>query len=444
MLLFLAGVALRSFISFNNFYLLAAFGIAAIFCFGWLNRRAAIIGLSLVFAFLFGVFWFGMFELKEFKLERFVSARARLEGRIIGEPSFSGSSQKLIFTPDAAPREKILIFAKRYPEFEYGDKVVISGDLENPQNNGRFNYRNYLLKDGIYFTASYPEIELLDKNHGGVLHNLISFKRRFERNINDSLSLPHSAFVNGILLGDRSEFPADLKQMFISSGVSHLVALSGYNVSVIVLFISFIFGYLFFSRKTLAFWATVALVFLFVLTTGASASLVRAAVMGTSVLVARYFGRGTQAGRLLIFAAFVMVLINPKILVYDVGFQLSFLAMLGLIYISPLLVRKLKRIPEFWKFKGSFIETLSAQAAVLPLLIFSFGQFSIVSPLTNTLILPFVPYTMLFGFVVGVAGFLSGALSQIFAFPLWTITSCQLWIINFFANFSFSSLYFNI
>ena len=442
MLLFLAGIALRSFVSLNNFYLLAAFGIAAIFCFGWLNRRATLVSLSLIFAFSFGIFWFGFFELKELALSPLIGQEARLDGQVFGEPAFVEDLQRLIFIPGKSPKEKISVAVKRYPEFEHGDKITVSGKLEKPENTGSFNYQNYLLKDGIYFTVSYPKIELLGKDKNNILHWLIALKKRFEQNIGQALPMPHSAFANGILLGDKSGFSGDLKQAFIAAGVSHLVALSGYNISIIAIFISFIFGYLFLSRKKLAFWATLLLVALFVLMVGASASVVRAAVMGMAVLVARYFGRGHQAGRLLILAAFIMVLINPKVLVFDISFQLSFLAMLGLIYVSPWLEQKLKRIPEFWKFKESFIATVAAQIAVLPLLLYSFHQFSIVAPLTNTLIMPFVPYAMFFGFVVGSLGFIDNLSAQIAGAPLWLISSYQLGVIQYFANFGFSSVQF--
>lgn len=442
MLLFLAGTAPRSFISLNNFYLLAAFGMAAIFCFGWLNRRAAFISLSLVFAFLFGVFWFGFFELKELALSPIVGQEARLDGQVFGEPVFVEDLQRLVFIPEKSPKEKISVVVKRYPEFEHGDKITVSGKLVKPENTGSFNYQNYLLKDGIYFSVSYPKIELLGKDKNNILHWLIALKKGFERNIGQALPMPHSAFANGILLGDKSGFSGDLKQAFISAGVSHLVALSGYNISIIAIFISFIFGYLFLSRKKLAFWATLLLVALFVLMVGASASIVRAAVMGMAVLVARYFGRGHQAGRLLIFAAFIMVLINPKVLIFDISFQLSFLAMLGLIYISPWLEQKLKRIPEFWKFKESFISTIAAQVAVLPLLFYSFHQISIVAPLTNTLIMPFVPYAMFFGFIAGSLGFIDNLSAQIAGAPLWLISSYQLGVIQYFARLGFSSIQF--
>ena len=442
MLLFLAGVALRSFVSINNFYLLAAFGIAAIFCFGWLIRRAAFVSLSLTFAFLFGIFLFGFFDLKELTLNPLVGQEVHLNGQVFGEPAFSDNSQRLVFVPEKSPKEKISMVVQRYPEFEHGDKITVSGKLGKPENTGSFNYQNYLLKDGIYFTASYPKIELLGKDKNNILHWLIALKKGFERNIGQALPMPHSAFANGILLGDKSGFSDDLKQAFISAGVSHLVALSGYNISIIAIFISFIFGYLFLSRKKLAFWATLLLVALFVLMVGASASIVRAAVMGMAVLVARYFGRGHQAGRLLILAAFVMVLINPKVLIFDISFQLSFLAMLGLIYVSPRLEQKLKRIPEFWKFKESFISTIAAQVAVLPLLLYSFHQLSIVAPLTNTLIMPFVPYAMFFGFIAGSFGFIDNLLAQIAGAPLWLISSYQLGIIQYFAQLGFSSIQF--
>jgi len=137
-----------------------------------------------------------------------------------------------------------------------------------------------------------------------------------------------------------------------------------------------------------------------------------------------------------------MIIFNPKILVFDIGFQMSFLAVLGLAYIAPFFSKKLERWPDFFKLKESFVSTISAQLAVLPLALLSFNQFSIIAPLANMLILPFIPLAMFFGFIVGAAGFFSAHLAQIFAYPLWLITSYQLYIVEYLAHFSFAAVKF--
>ena len=181
---------------------------------------------------------------------------------------------------------------------------------------------------------------------------------------------------------------------------------------------------------------------MFVLMTGASPSVVRAAIMGGALLIARYFGRESGVLPILVCAAFIMVILNPKILAFDIGFQLSFLAVLGLAYIAPFFSKKLERWPEFFNLKKSFITTVSAQLTVLPLALLSFNQFSIIAPLANMLILPFVPLAMLFGFIVGAIGFVSAHLAQLFAYPLWLVTSYQLYVIEYFAHFSFAAIKF--
>ena len=131
-----------------------------------------------------------------------------------------------------------------------------------------------------------------------------------------------------------------------------------------------------------------------------------------------------------------MIWLNPFALVFDVGFQLSFLAVMGLLYIYPFLDNKFRKVPELWKLKELTLMTVSAQLAVVPLLIYYFHQFSALSLLANILILPFVPFAMLAGFVSGVGGMIFLPLGKIIGFTAWAITTYQIKIIEFFATLS--------
>jgi len=390
---------------------------------------------------LAGVFWYGVSEPTSLKLGDSVGRKVEIEGKVAEYPELKNNTQRLIIASEEAPGERILVTAKRYPEFSFGDTVRVSGALKKPENFEKFNYVQYLAKDDIYFLMPFADATLVREEEGGFLRGLYFFRKRFERNINNAFSFPQSAFVSGIILGSDSDIPKELKEAFISSGVSHITALSGYNITIIGISISLILSYFFASRSATLF-LSLGVVAVFVLITGASPPVTRAAVMGAALLIARYFGRESGVLPVLIFAAFIMIIFNPKILAFDISFQLSFLAVLGLAYIAPFFSKKLERWPEFFKLKESFITTVSAQLAVLPLALLSFSQFSIIAPLANMLILPFVPLAMLFGFLTGAAGFLSAHLAQIFAYPLWLITSYQLYIIEYFAHFSFAAIKF--
>ena len=441
MLCFIGGVALRSFVLVGDFYLFFGFGAVALFLFSFSKNQKVLLYSTAVIFSLAGVFWYGVSEPASLKLGDSVGRKVEIEGKVAEYPKLKSNTQRLVIAPKEALGERILATAKRYPEFFFGDTVHVSGALKKPENFEKFNYIQYLAKDGIYFLMPFADAVLVKEGDVGFWRRLYSFRREFERNIGGALSFPQSAFASGIILGSDADMPKELNEAFIASGVSHVTALSGYNITIIVISVSLVLSYLLTSRLA-ALLFSFGVVAMFVLMTGASPSVVRAAIMGAALLIAKYLGREGGVLPILVFAAFIMIIFNPKILAFDISFQLSFLAVLGLAYIAPFFSKKLERWPEFFKLKESFITTVSAQLTVLPLALFSFSQFSIIAPLANMLILPFVPMAMFFGFFTGAAGFISAHLAQIFAYPLWLITSYQLYVIEYFANFPFAAIKF--
>jgi competence protein ComEC len=143
--------------------------------------------------------------------------------------------------------------------------------------------------------------------------------------------------------------------------------------------------------------------------TGASASVVRAALMGMLVLLGWWFGRSANTARALWLSLFFMTLWNPKLLYFDIGFQLSFAATLGLIYISPFMEKFTKRFPDPFGLTSGAATTIAALIATIPFSIIYFRQFSFVAPLSNMLTLPLVPLIMLSGFLIAIPGLSHGA-----------------------------------
>ena len=152
--------------------------------------------------------------------------------------------------------------------------------------------------------------------------------------------------------------------------------------------------------------------------------------MGFLVILATQVGRASRVTNALALSAFVMILLDPFILRFDVGFQLSFLATIGLIYASPVLERRLKFLPNKLEIRSSLANSLAAQILVLPILLSNFGQFSLISPLANLLILPIIPIIMLFGGLAVLAGLAIIKLGWILAFPVWYLLKYQIFIIN--------------
>jgi len=212
---------------------------------------------------------------------------------------------------------------------------------------------------------------------------------------------------------------------------------------------------LFFFRRNIAFWFSVLAIILFTILTGASASVIRSALMGGLVLLANNSGRLYNPKNSLTLAAFLMVLANPMILRYDIGFQLSFFATMGIIYVAPFLnsyFKKMQGSPVnsdnraalyLLYLKETFLMTFSAQLMVLPLLLFYFHNFSLVALPANLIILPLIPLAMTLGFFTGLAGLIWSKFGILIGALAWLVSSIVLWLVKFFANlpFAFFSVY---
>lgn len=339
--------------------------------------------------------------------------------------------------------QKILIYLRPYPKFNYGDKIAITGKIQKPRKfddteTNNFNWPSYLAKDSIYLETFYPEIKLISSGNGSKIKlYLFSLKKRFTENLEKAISFPASSLLSGITIGEKSALPKNLKNNLIKTGAIHIAVLSGYNITIISASIINILKIAYLPNM-LVFAFGILTVVLFTVMSGAEAATVRAAIMAVLMIIANQTGRMYAAAYALIFAAFFMVLQNPMILRFDASFQLSFLATFGLIYFTPYFENKLKYAPDFFKLKENFITNLSAQIAVLPLLIYNTGSFSLFSLPLNILILSFIPITMFFGFLTGVSGFLSFYLSYFFGLISYVFLAYEIWLINFFANLPFS------
>ena len=462
MVAFILGVASGSFFDISEEFVLItailAISIVAIFY----RRGSRILSFPVAFAaFLILVFSVGVlrFDISESAtkiLTNFndISSKIQLLGYINDEPQRLIDKQRFIFQVKEIRTsnyvvftdEKVLITAELYPEFEYGDFISIDGKLQSPKNFDDFDYINYLAKDGIFSLAYYPkiseisqndflkpkEISILENLKIGLFKNIFRVKKSFEESVERIITEPNAALINGVLLGSRQNIPQDLKDAFNKTGTTHILAISGYNITIIGLYISSLLT--FFIRRQKAFWLTVLGIVLFTILTGASASVVRAAIMGILVLVAYREGRFYSMTNSIVFAGALMIALNPKVLRFDVGFQLSFLATLGLIYLGPIIKKRLERMPDFWNFKENLIATASAQLMVLPVILYNFGSFSFLSLPANVLILPAVPLTMLFGFIAGILGLIWFRLGQLVGLVAWFLAEYEILIVKLFSS----------
>lgn len=204
---------------------------------------------------------------------------------------------------------------------------------------------------------------------------------------------PESSFLLGLLIGDIDGIPQDLRDAFRRTGTSHILAVSGYNVARVIEMVVLLSTLALAKRKRAAM-ATAVAVLGFVLLAGASASVVRAGVMGGVSLLARLLGRRYSGTNALVCAAAVMLAVLPFALRHDVGFQLSFAAVWGLHALGPSFIKWARFIPERFGLRSIFGETLAATLATLPISLAVFGTLSILSPIVNLVVLPLIPAAM--------------------------------------------------
>lgn len=435
---FVAGVLLRSFVNFGialaGFF--AFLGIVFIFIRRLMFNKGIFIVLFFI-AMSLGIFRYEIKDSKDFSLDKNVGSRILLQGVIGDEPDERENYTRLILNTDKA---RILLTANRYPEFHYGDEVRVNGVLKKPKNISDFDWQSYLSKDDIYYEMFYPNIEKIGENKGSLVKRfLFKAKEKYLNALARVIPEPHSAFMAGLTVGAKQSIPKDLQEDFRKTGIIHVVVLSGYNITLVADTIMKIFSFL---PRFLGIGLGVVGIILFTILTGASATAVRASIMALLVILARATGRIYEITWALFLTGFFMILHNPKILRFDTGFQLSFLATLALIYFAPYFEKKLWFVPPKWKLREISAATVSTQIFVLPLLLYKMGIFSAVSLPVNLLILIFVPITMFFGFITGGLGMISGVLSVPFGWMSYAFLQYELFVVKIFASLPFAS--FNI
>ena len=374
-----------------------------------------------------------------------------VSGLVIKAPDIHETFQDLtvesesIFLADGSQQPvsgRILVRAPRSPIIEYGTRLQATGQLEEPSSFGTFDYRAYLAHRDILATMYRPSITELESQAGNpLMHGLLSIRKRAQESINHLLPQPQAALLSGILLGDDHAIPEELQKDFRDTGMTHIIAISGFNIALIagVLLVG--------GRQVIGIrigaWITIIAVVIYTVLVGAESSVVRAAVMAIlMILAATMLGRPTFLPAILFGAAFFMTLLNPKIL-WDVGFQLSFAATLGLtLYLGPW-SRSFHNLVQpvtgdsiantSTRFIADVVlATFAATIMTFPLMIYHFKTISLVNPLANLLILPAQPGIMTWGGVATLAGMISPTLGQIPAWIAWLFLNYTIELVEFF------------
>ncbi len=360
------------------------------------------------------------------EFESFIGSERTFEGKVVADPDIRENSQRLtVEVTGAEGKTNVLVVAPLFPHVSYGERVQVTGLLTRPEpfetTGGRvFRYDQFLAKDGIFTVMEKAHLEVVGPRSGymtEVRGALSDFKFEGLHALAVALPEPQASLAGGLILGGKQGLGKELLQDFITSGLVHIVVLSGYNVMIVAEAVFRVFSFL--SKQWAAGFA-VATILSFVLAAGAGAASIRAGIMAAIALYGRASGRTYDAFRALLLAGFLMLLWNPLILAFDPGFQLSFVATLGLILGAPITERWFAFVRM--KFLREIISsTVAAQIAVLPLLLYQNGLLSLVALPANILVLPVVPLAMLLSAVAGVAGFALPTIAPVIGFPAYAV-----------------------
>lgn len=384
-------------------------------------------------------------------ISEFYNQEVSIIGQVFSEPEIGQSKNRLrikiqtlnINNKIIRPKENVLISISKYPEYHTGDWVQLSGKIQKPENfdndNGiEFDYQNFLAKDRIFSLIYYTKIDLIHRSDNpGIAFWLFKIKNNFLKQLSTILPSPEAELLGGLLLGVKRSLGKDLEDQFRKSGLIHIVVLSGYNITIIVIAV---FKFLGFLPRLIKYFLGILFVFCFAIMVGSGATVIRASIMAVLVIIGKVSSREYNINKSLTFAGLLMVIHNPLILFYDPSFQLSFVASLGLVNLSQKLSELIPFITEKFGVREIVSSTLSTQIAVLPMILKMTGEISLVALPVNLIVLPLIPLTMFLGFLTGVFSYIYWPLGLIFGYLPNLLLKFELLMVTFSANLPFATI----
>lgn len=310
-------------------------------------------------------------------------------------------------------RDRMMWRDVKYPSIAPGDRLTIQCTLAVPPDDFLPTYPMLLASRRVMMVCDHPQYSVVGRAVD-VVTIAGDLRNRLMRPLLTAIPAPYAALAVGLLFGGDDLLSQDVQDAFARTGMSHIVAVSGYNVSVIIAAVVSVLIFIGLYRSRATLFAVVAIV-AFVALIGFPASGVRAALMGTLVLIAASYGRIAHAYGALALAGAIMLVHNPLLIVYDIGFQLSFLATYGIITIVPLAEQMTQRVPRAFGITDIILVTIAAQIFVLPVILYHFHTMSFVSLFVNVVVLPIIPLAMLSSLLVIVLSWIAPPVSIVCA-----------------------------
>lgn len=386
-----------------------------------------------------------------------------IEGIVIDEPDIRDDRILLrvdadsIFTnSDTFPTDgQILVETFVLTDVKYGDHIRATGSLITPAEWDTFSYADYLGRQGMFTIMPYAGVEVLESGYGSPFFaSLIDLKRKVQHQIALILPEPQAGLLMGILLGNERGIAPELADDFSRVGASHIIAISGFNMVIVSAIVMRFFEGIFRERKLPAVVAGILVISVYTIFVGANLAVIRAALMSAMLVIAPLFKRKTYVPASLAFVTLILSIPTPSVL-QDIGFQLSFLAVLGLALFADPLSRRFKALLErrfplahanviHIFLNDPLIVSLAAQITTLPLIILYFGRLSLLSIPVNVLIVPVQSILLVVAMVaVGVSIFFPPIGTVIYWIDM-TFLSWSIGVVRTFARLDFADIALNI
>jgi len=380
----------------------------------------------------------------------------RLRAVVSGEPDERGSSLRLRLSAREmlvdgrwqSTSGGILMRSGLFPRYDYGDLLEVNGKLETPPEFEDFNYRDYLARRGIGSIINYPQMSLLATGEGNPIQAWVyDVRGELSSALEDALPEPEAALAQGILLGRRASLPDDLRQDLNNTNTSHLIAVSGYNVTLVAgLFIG---GLAWLIGRRPAAWLALLAIIAYAVLVGAQPSVQRAAIMGGMYVVAIALGRQSGALQGLALAGAGMTAFDP-LLMKDISFQLSFASTLGLVLFAPALRTRLEAALAHWspdcELAGPLrgvIEllavTVAAIAFTLPITAVNFQRISLIAIPANLLTVPAFPLIMIASGLTAVGGMIAAPIGAFLGWITWLPVAYLVHVVRLLADLPFAA-----
>jgi len=368
----------------------------------------------------------------------YADTTAVVRGTVVDDPERRDTATRVVLDVAAVNGKegsgKLLVGLPKGFDVAYGDTLEVRGLVEEPDNflteTGReFDYKNYLHVRGVSAVVQRAVVREHAAAGWSLRGMLFDIKHRFELSLERAMPEPEVSLMEGILLGERGGLSRELLQLFVVVGLIHIVVLSGSNIAIVSEGMFRLLGAFLPRRATLV--AGFVAIVLFALMVGGGAATLRAVVMGSIAILARYLRRPEAALRALGIAGAAILLYNPLYL-FDQGFVLSMLATFGLIVLGQPIENKITLLPAWSHFnlRSIVATTLAVEIFILPALLYYSGVLSFVSLPANALLLPLLPLVMFLGFFAGVAGLVHPALALVPALLADLLLKFLLWVVH--------------